>query len=745
MTRIATALLIFASTALATKTIRDDATGGDGSTIGTWNQATKTLTLTDNVNEDIVIAGSGITFDGAGFTVSGPSTSPFASYGILTDAGLTNVTVKNTKVTGFVFGIFLNRDCLDCTLEDNECFGNTISGITLNGCCHNCTIQRNTVTATNNPVGHSRAIRVDASDGARILHNTVTGNQSGILIVGGSGLTVSHNNSSGNLGPTSDYATGIWLLAVTGSTVENNTLNNDKGGLDAIDGADLVIHNNNADDSGITVRGNRNMVTNNSILRAGLHVSGGDGCVVRGNIQGDGPGEGIYVASLTNALVENNTANNNVVAGFRMKGGPAQPPAGQSHNITLRGNTANGNGTFGFQLAAFGYTVTGNDGDGNGSHGLLIIGEPTLVEGNTFANNGGAGIVDGAGPRGPITPTVVRNNTVVDNGGGIQFSVSSTGQGHTVEGNTVTGSGLDGIRLTDSGHTVSGNTVTGSGRFGISLLGAASNSLIYDNLFNNAQNVSVNAAGSNTWNVAATAGPNIVGGPSIGGNFWATPAGTGHSETCIDSNGDGFCDAPFVIDGNNVDQLPLVLNTPPSCNPSGAGTYQLGDSVTLGATVADNEGDLVTYQWREGASVLSSGTVQTLTGGAPVAIPDYVLAGLAVDVHTLELVIDDGHILDPVVCEVIVEIIDTTDPTLAPDPDCSMLWPPNHQMVACTIQANASDNDGLPPHLDVTISSNEPDNGLGDGDTRPFPTRPRCSCQLPPVRRSSPWERRAIR
>ncbi len=162
--------------------------------------------------------------------------------------------------------------------------------------------------------------------------------------------------------------------------------------------------------------------------------------------------------------------------------------------------------------------------------------------------------------------------------------------------------------------------------------------------------------------------------------------------------------------------MSVATNTPPSCNPSGAGCYQLGSTITLGGTIADNEGDLVSFEWREGTTVLSYGTVQTTVGGAPVALPSFSPT-LGLGVHTLELIVDDGNILDPVVCEVIVEIIDTTDPTLAPVSDCSMLWPPNHQLVTCTVQANASDNDGQPPTLTVTVTSNEADDGLGDGDT----------------------------
>jgi hypothetical protein len=63
-------------------------------------------------------------------------------------------------------------------------------------------------------------------------------------------------------------------------------------------------------------------------------------------------------------------------------------------------------------------------------------------------------------------------------------------------------------------------------------------------------------------------------------------------------------------------------------------------------------------------------------------------------------------------------------PTLAPLPDKTILWPPSHQMVTVSIAANASDNSDRPVMLAATVSSNEPENGLGDGDTAPDWTTP---------------------
>ncbi len=61
---------------------------------------------------------------------------------------------------------------------------------------------------------------------------------------------------------------------------------------------------------------------------------------------------------------------------------------------------------------------------------------------------------------------------------------------------------------------------------------------------------------------------------------------------------------------------------------------------------------------------------------------------------------------------------DTTLPvisTLAASQEA--IWPPNHKMVPVTLNAVATDNVGVTSLKIVSATSNEPDNGLGDGDT----------------------------
>ncbi|MHB1390624.1 MAG: hypothetical protein ACYCXF_05240 [Thermoleophilia bacterium] len=64
-----------ADAATGTKTIRDNATGGDCASIGIWNDTTKTCTMTADFNGTVGIMDSGVTLDGAGYQLSS-TTSP---------------------------------------------------------------------------------------------------------------------------------------------------------------------------------------------------------------------------------------------------------------------------------------------------------------------------------------------------------------------------------------------------------------------------------------------------------------------------------------------------------------------------------------------------------------------------------------------------------------------------------------------------------------------------------------------
>jgi streptogramin lyase len=182
----------------------------------------------------------------------------------------------------------------------------------------------------------------------------------------------------------------------------------------------------------------------------------------------------------------------------------------------------------------------------------------------------------------------------------------------------------------------------------------------------------------------------------------------------------------MVFDGSDVgfDNVAVsVINLPPNPAPAGGGVCEINSQFPLEGQISDYNGDIVDYEWSEGNTLLFEGSIQTIFGGAPVNLPEHSYQCAMVGEHTITLSASDG-INQPAVASININVIDTTAPTLSPVPDKNILWPPNHKMVNVTIQTNARDNSGGPVTLSAVVSSNEPQDGLGDGDTSPDWTEP---------------------
>ncbi|MFZ3167033.1 MAG: Ser-Thr-rich GPI-anchored membrane family protein [Candidatus Methanoperedens sp.] len=150
------------------------------------------------------------------------------------------------------------------------------------------------------------------------------------------------------------------------------------------------------------------------------------------------------------------------------------------------------------------------------------------------------------------------NNISSNNNDGIYLSDSVY---NTLSENNISSNNNNGFYLSSSNNNTLNGNIVSDNLFGIFLQFSRYNK-IYNNFFKNEFNVThdMPIPWPNFWNTTINSGINIVGGPNLGGNFWADPNGTGFSQTCPDANSDGICNIAAQIFENNIDYLPLSMN-----------------------------------------------------------------------------------------------------------------------------------------------------------------------------------------
>jgi hypothetical protein len=74
----------------------------------------------------------------------------------------------------------------------------------------------------------------------------------------------------------------------------------------------------------------------------------------------------------------------------------------------------------------------------------------------------------------------------------------------------------------------------------------------------------------------------------------------------------------------------------------------------------------------------------------------------------------------PAACTSTVTVVDDTPPEISLTVNPATLWPPNHRMTSVAVTPETVDNcDPSPACQIIQVQSNEPINGLGDGDSSP--------------------------
>ncbi len=272
---------------------------------------------------------------------------------------------------------------------------------------------------------------------------------------------------------------------------------------------------------------------------------------------------GIYLTGSSYCTISNNDLSENYLGIY----------LSNSKNNTISDNKMNQNGKYGIQLVNSERNILSNNSANSNHHGIILENNcsDNNLTGNLVSSNAGYGFYLINSSRNNLN-----NNTISKNDMGIYLKNSNlsliSGNNFSenirygmwishsnysiISGNTV-GESNWGIHLNSSDNsTLSGNILALNYVSGLSMCPACDNNTIFNNYLKNTFNVEVGNR-RNTWNTVKKTGINIVGGPYLGGNFWASPDGTGFSQTAPDKDENGIADVKY--NGTNfTDYLPLV-------------------------------------------------------------------------------------------------------------------------------------------------------------------------------------------
>jgi parallel beta-helix repeat protein len=476
-----------------------------------------TYTFTGDINDSIVVERDNILVDGTGYTLQG--TYAYESRG--TDVtGRSNVTIKNTNITNFWYGIYLNSssnyngisgnnitnneygiffgDSSSNSISGNDITNNGVYGIYLDSSSNHNSISGNYMT--NNGGGIMLASSNSTISGNYIIANNGTGVYLGFS---------SSNSISGNY-IIANNGTGVILESSSSNSISGNNITNNGRGITLLSCSSNSISGNNFINNGLFVKYSfQNSVENNTVNgRPLVYLEGVSNYTV------DDAGQVILVRS-----------ENIKVEGLNLSRTDVGVELWQTSNSTISGNY-----------------ITANNGDGIS---LDYSSNYNGISGNYISANNDDGI--------------------------LLFYCSGTG----ISGNNISANNYDGILLySSSNSSISGNNITANSNRGIEFYFSSSyNSIFHNNFINNAQQV-YSLDSVNVWD---------NGYPSAG-NYWSDYTGTDgfrgpfQNETGSDRIGD----APYVIDSDNADTYPLMnlwVRLPGDIN--GDGAVDIYDAILL--------------------------------------------------------------------------------------------------------------------------------------------------------------------
>jgi len=468
--------------------------------------------------------------------------SEFGGHGILVgDYSSENVFSNNTVHGNQESGIKLEMFCTGNHISENSIEGNHDGILLLTGSDNN--------EVLGNSIRENRefGLFLDQTSGNILRSNTIEGNLYNFFVVGLSKDQYLHDVETSN---TVDGKPVYYLVERTGSVIGHTE---NPGTVYLIGCEDIQLKDMNLEKNGVGALfwGSSHLVLENVTCREnGVGINMMEGCdsVLLSRVHcNENDGFGILLSDCSNVTIEDSSASYNTIRGMLI----------QDCNVVSVTNTS-------------------------------------------ASHNEGPGIQSGTGIdiEGGNTISLVMTRTSLNRHHGIWFNAI---EGIVIrDGVSDENDELGIVGMFSQNIHIQGMRIAGNGEAGMGIMDLQ-DSTIVNNYFNNTLNIDMADPGARnaSWNIPKTFGVNIIGGPYLGGNYWANPDGTGWSQVTPD-RGDGFCNASYIIDDENVDNLPLHIRTdPPFYADFTADPVSGNPPLTVQFTDA-SDGNIMRYLYRFG-------------------------------------------------------------------------------------------------------------------------------------------------
>ena len=259
----------------------------DGSIEGTTDISTVdnvTYTFMDNIYDEIVVERSNIIIDGNGYALQGTGTGNGFYL-----SGIDNVTIKNTTIKNYEYGISLYSSSNN-TISGNNITANNGQGIRGDSSNNNA-ISGNNITANND-----RAIWFDWSSYTSVSGNKITNNRGGIYLGMSSNNSINGNNIAANIDEYGISISGNFYIGGSSyNSIQGNNITNNYSGIVLEDSSYNSVSENN--------------ITANNLNGIQLYRSSCDS--IQGNNITANKGDGIYLYESSNNSISKNSITAN--------------------------------------------------------------------------------------------------------------------------------------------------------------------------------------------------------------------------------------------------------------------------------------------------------------------------------------------------------------------------------------------------------------------------------------------------